>query len=65
VIRAELVRPAAEGPDDAPPRPERAGAPPRPPADQLLHQFGLAFSGNHAGNYHGFNTYNIEPTGYS
>ena len=55
-----------EQPDDAPPRqqPERdANAPPPPPPPGSgFTNSDLAFSGNHVvvGNYHGFNTYNIE-----
>jgi hypothetical protein len=54
-----------EQPDDAQPRqPERdASAPPLPPPPGSgFTNSDLAFSGNHVvvGNYHGFNTYNIE-----
>ncbi len=55
-----------EQPDDAPPRnpPERdPNAPPAPPPPGSgFTNSDLAFSGNHVvlGNYHGFNTYNIE-----
>ena len=59
-----------EQPDDAPPRsrqafqPERDpnAPPPPPPPGAGFTNSDLAFSGNHVvvGNYHGFNTYNIE-----
>src|SRR5688500_1058873 len=53
-----------EQPDDAPPRPERDpnAPPPPPPPGSGFTNSDLAFSGNHVvvGNYHGFNTYNIE-----
>ena len=55
-----------EQPDDAPPRPQpqrdpNAPPPPAPPGSGFTNS-DLAFSGNHVvlGNYHGFNTYNIE-----
>ena len=55
-----------EQPDDAPPqqRPQRDpnAPPPPPPPGSGFTNSDLAFSGNHVvlGNYHGFNTYNIE-----
>jgi hypothetical protein len=55
-----------EQPDDAAPRPQperdpNAPPPPPPPGSGFTNS-DLAFSGNHVvvGNYHGFNTYNIE-----
>ena len=58
-----------EQPDDAPPRPpgptpgvsQPGGVAPPPPGSGFTNS-DLAFSGNHVvvGNYHGFNTYNIE-----
>src|SRR5688572_23579455 len=55
-----------EQPDDVPPqqRPQRDpnAPPPPPPPGSGFTNSDLAFSGNHVvvGNYHGFNTYNIE-----
>jgi hypothetical protein len=55
-----------EEPADAPARPQAArdpnAPPPPPPPGSGFTNSDLAFKGNHvvAGNYHGFNTYNIE-----